>query len=133
MNIQLKKPTLKLLRLCSGMKQSDVAEKLGTTIPTVAIWESGRGFPRVWHIPVLAKLFNTDEGEIIASIQRIPAIKNYTCPTCKNRDHDTAGTLSPLLVNKNPCTHFPLSSLLPLNKYLSFMIFPSFLETPNSS
>lgn len=56
--------TFKSLRISNGYTQSDIAKKLGVTIPTVSSWERGKSSPNPKNVPILAKLFNVSSKEI---------------------------------------------------------------------
>ncbi len=45
-------------RTSKNLTQEELAEMLGVTRSTVAMWESGEAMPRTDKLPTLAKLFN---------------------------------------------------------------------------
>lgn len=62
------------LRKKNGLKQSDLAEKLGVSDKTVSKWESGGAFPEVGLISYMANLF----GVTIDFLVNCNDIDNYT-------------------------------------------------------
>jgi transcriptional regulator with XRE-family HTH domain len=75
---QMNDNRFKALRLALGLKQKEVAEKLGIQRPAVSKWEIGLTLPDQSILPRLAKLYNTTieyllTGEI-AEEQEIPEI-----------------------------------------------------------
>ena len=49
--------TIAAERALKGWKQSDLAEKLGTTQATICLWENGKVVPSSGAIVKMAKLF----------------------------------------------------------------------------
>lgn len=55
------------LRVTNGLKQSDVAKKMGISQGTVSLWERGEANPTLDKIPLLAKLYGVTEQEILTA------------------------------------------------------------------
>ena len=78
------------LRKAKGMTQKQVADKLGIVPKTVSKWETGRGFPDVSTISVLADIFGVSErvllsGSITHNTKEVGNMKRtkfYVCPDC---------------------------------------------------
>ena len=58
------KDVLKNARLASGLKQSEVAEKMGVTPQTYLKWENGRSEPKVTQVGKLSKILKISAEEI---------------------------------------------------------------------
>lgn len=56
---------LKKIRLASGMKQAEVAEKVGVAKNTYCNWESGKREPSILKIKALAKLFGVSVDYLV--------------------------------------------------------------------
>ena len=56
--------TLRAARVNAGLKQTDVAEKLGITPETLSSWERGRTFPNVEQITRIEKLYGVNYSDI---------------------------------------------------------------------
>ena len=56
---------LKELRSSMGFSQQKLADKLGVSRSTVAMWESGKSRPRAELLPKLAKLFGCSIEELL--------------------------------------------------------------------
>lgn len=59
------KMSLKTLRTSKCMTQEEVAEKLGLSRSTVAMWENGESQPRAETLLKLAELFNCTIEELL--------------------------------------------------------------------
>lgn len=74
MNLKSFGQNLAILRKKCGINQSELAELLSVTNKTVSKWETGRGYPEITTIPLLAKvldvsiadLFETEKSGITA-------------------------------------------------------------------
>lgn len=49
---------IKKMRLAAGLTQAELAEGVGVTRSAVALWETGRKYPRGRDIPQIASLLN---------------------------------------------------------------------------
>ena len=49
---------IKKMRLAAGLTQAELAEKIGVTRSAVALWETGRKYPRGKDIPLIANLLH---------------------------------------------------------------------------
>ena len=56
---------LKAIRLSNKMTQDDIAEALGVSRSTVAMWETGKALPRADKLIELAKLFNCTIDDLL--------------------------------------------------------------------
>lgn len=65
MNLKKTGAFLSSLRKEQGLTQSELAEKLGVTDKAVSRWETGRGFPDVAILPVLAKALQVSVAELV--------------------------------------------------------------------
>ena len=68
MNLKKTGAFLSSLRKEQGLTQSELAEKLGVTDKAVSRWETGRGFPDVAILPVLAKALQVSVAELARQI-----------------------------------------------------------------
>ena len=67
---------LAVLRVMNGLTQTDVAKEIGVSQGAISAWEQGRKKPTIDKLPLLAKIYNTSEQEVIcAYMDKIP--KNY--------------------------------------------------------
>lgn len=57
---------LKALRLAAGIKQKELAERLGVTQAALAHWESGDRNPGLEYITKCREIFNCTYDELIA-------------------------------------------------------------------
>ena len=57
--------TLKALRVNSGLKQKEAAERIGVTPETLGSWENAKSFPNVKQINRIEKLYHTCYADII--------------------------------------------------------------------
>lgn len=55
---------IKKMRLAAGMTQAELAEGIGVTRSAVALWETGRKYPRSRDIPQIAHLLNCSIEEL---------------------------------------------------------------------
>ena len=80
------------LRKAKGMTQKQVADKLGLVPKTVSKWETGRGFPDVSTVSLLAEILGVSEktilsGEILQNLKEMGNMKRtkfYVCPHCSS-------------------------------------------------
>lgn len=78
------------LRKAKGMKQKQVADKLGILPKTVSKWETGPGFPDVSTVSALADILGVSEKTILSgdleqnleSTNNMKRTKFYVCPCC---------------------------------------------------
>ncbi len=78
------------LRKAKGMTQKQVADKLGIVPKTVSKWETGRGFPDVSMVSLLAEIFGVSEKAILMGDLKtnseetgnMKRIRFYVCPHC---------------------------------------------------
>lgn len=57
--------TMVLARKRAGLLQRQVAEALGVSMGTVAMWDTGRNKPRADMLPKIAKLYNCTVDELL--------------------------------------------------------------------
>lgn len=57
--------TLAYARRRAGLLQRQVAEALGVSMGTVAMWDTGRNKPRADMLPRIAKLYNCTVDELL--------------------------------------------------------------------
>lgn len=57
--------TMAYARRRAGMLQRQVAEELGVSMGTVAMWDTGRNRPRADMLPRIAKLYNCTVDELL--------------------------------------------------------------------
>lgn len=57
---------IKKMRLAVGMTQAELAKGIGVTRSAVALWETGRKYPRSRDIPQLASLLHCTIDELYA-------------------------------------------------------------------
>ena len=57
--------TMALARKRAGLLQRQVAEALGFSMGTVAMWDTGRNRPRADMLPKIAKLYNCTVDELL--------------------------------------------------------------------
>lgn len=62
----MKKPVLKIqaYREAAGMNKTELAKKMGVSIPTVSRWESGEDYPAGPRLPILAKTLGCTIDEL---------------------------------------------------------------------
>lgn len=58
------KPTLKMLRIGKGLRQTDLAVALGVNRKTIAAWESGTSLPTVDKIDAICEFFAVSYDDI---------------------------------------------------------------------
>lgn len=59
---------LRELRIASGLKQAEVAERIGVNRRTVWVWEQGDSVPSV-HLPALAELYGTTSRFLLYGVE----------------------------------------------------------------
>lgn len=64
---------IKEMRKCKGMKQSELARRMGVRQNTVSQWESGINHPRVDMLPDLADVLGCTLDELLRSKKENPA------------------------------------------------------------
>ncbi len=69
---------LRSLRIKSGLTQAEAGKVLNTSQEVVASWESGRRWPQVPDIPVLAALYRVNVADLLPDIP-----ENVTIPSFK--------------------------------------------------
>ena len=57
---------LKKFREQAGLKQVEVARKLGLSNSTISMWETGDALPRAELLPKIAKLYNCSVDELLS-------------------------------------------------------------------
>lgn len=57
------------LRRKQGLTQQQLANELGVTQSTVAMWETGKAMPRMQLVSILAKKLNVDTNTIVESLR----------------------------------------------------------------
>lgn len=55
---------IKKRRLAAGLTQAELAEQIGVTRSAVALWETGRKYPRGKDIPLIANLLHCSIDEL---------------------------------------------------------------------
>lgn len=58
---------IKKAREKAGLTQQELADQLGIGQSAVAMWETGRAFPRADKLPALAKLFKCSIDTLLKS------------------------------------------------------------------
>lgn len=61
---------IKQHRMRAGLRQEDIAEKLGIDRSAVAKWEAGESLPRADKLPQLARLLNCTVDELLGDGER---------------------------------------------------------------
>lgn len=56
---------LKAVRVKKGLKQREVADRLGVNLATVSAWETGIGDPGIYMLRTLAKLYDVSADAIL--------------------------------------------------------------------
>lgn len=56
---------LSVLRKGKGLKQEDVADKLGVSAKTISSWENNRTYPDIVMLPIIADLFGVTVDELV--------------------------------------------------------------------
>lgn len=64
--------TLAKARRRAGLLQRQVAEQLGVSLGTVAMWDTGRNKPRADMLPKIAKLYGVTVDELLANSNEAP-------------------------------------------------------------
>lgn len=57
-------------RMRAGLRQEDIAEKLGIDRSTVAKWEAGESLPRADKLPQLARLLGCTVDDLLGDGER---------------------------------------------------------------
>ena len=70
------------LRLKNGLKQSELAEKVGIATKHQSCIETGKNYPSAELVENYAKVFNIDVAEVLA-IEHIKTRKELTCEVNK--------------------------------------------------
>lgn len=71
-SVESKRPLAQILRdhrLCCGMTQELVAEKLDVSRQAVSKWENGTSEPSTANLIALAQLYGVDAGELLKDAQ----------------------------------------------------------------
>lgn len=92
---------IRRLREQKGLTQSDLAERIGVTGKAVSKWETGKGFPDISLIELLASALGVSvaellRGETVSNRNRSANMlrtKFYVCPVCGNIIQSTGETL----------------------------------------
>jgi len=79
---------LQLLRTRAGMTQEQLAEKLFVSRVTVSKWESGRGYPNIDSLRLIAKVMSVSVDSLL-SHDELPSLSN-------GETGNVAGTVRPL-------------------------------------
>jgi len=61
------------MRLKAGMTQRELSGKIGVAISTVAMWETGKSFPKTSMLPKLTQVLNCTADELLGIGQSGPA------------------------------------------------------------
>lgn len=56
---------LKTLRVRAGLKQTELAEKLGICQSTISMWETGDANPRLDNLILLSKIFHCSLDDLL--------------------------------------------------------------------
>jgi transcriptional regulator with XRE-family HTH domain len=62
-------------RKAKGMKQDELAEKLGVSAQAVSKWENDLSCPDIMLLPSLAKIFDTTTDELLSGKKEGPIVK----------------------------------------------------------
>lgn len=65
--------TILAWRTCSGLLQTQAAERLGVSQPTLSAWENGRTPPSTLQIARLAELYGIGADEVGAAVKALTA------------------------------------------------------------
>jgi len=101
MNTYVTGTTIKQLRECRHMTQSELAEKIGVSSKTVSKWETARGLPDISLLQPLAQALGISvielmNGEHIINKNvsaNLLRSKFYVCPVCGNVIHALGNAL----------------------------------------
>lgn len=66
---------LKLARLNAGLKQTDVCEEVGVSVPTLIRWESGKVVPNAPQFAKMCELYKVSTDELFSQIKALPMAK----------------------------------------------------------
>lgn len=61
-------PSIADMRRAAGLTQSEAAAALGVAQPSLAVWESGRGWPKIDRLPAMAALYGVEVGALVTAI-----------------------------------------------------------------
>lgn len=75
---------LQQLRINSNLTQEQLAEKLFVSRVTISKWESGRGYPNIESLKLIAKTFNISIDELLSNEQLISIAERQNTSTKKN-------------------------------------------------
>lgn len=75
---------LQQLRINSNLTQEQLAEKLFVSRVTISKWESGRGYPNIESLKLIAKTFNISIDELLSNEQLISIAEHQNNSTKKN-------------------------------------------------
>jgi transcriptional regulator with XRE-family HTH domain len=72
------------LRTISGLTQEQLSEKLYVSRVTVSKWESGRGYPNIESLKLIAMVFSVSIDELLSSDELINIAENQTREASEN-------------------------------------------------
>ncbi len=75
---------LQQLRMSSKLTQEQLAEKLFVSRVTVSKWESGRGYPNIDSLKLIAKVFSVSVDDLLSTDELIIIAENHTRDTSIN-------------------------------------------------
>ncbi|WP_020614741.1 helix-turn-helix domain-containing protein [Sediminispirochaeta bajacaliforniensis] len=75
---------LQQLRTNAGLTQEQLAEKLFVSRVTVSKWESGRGYPNIESLKLIAKVFSVLVDELLSGDELITIAENQTREASRN-------------------------------------------------
>jgi DNA-binding XRE family transcriptional regulator len=65
---------IKELRCAAGLTQMQLAEKLGVSRATIAMWETGQNWPSAQMLPALAEALQCTIGDLYATESESDAV-----------------------------------------------------------
>lgn len=95
MNQYVTGAVIKELRQKSNMTQAQLADRLGVSDKTVSKWETGKGYPDITLLELIAEAFRVSVAELLSGspVQNANVSANmlrsqfYVCPICGNVIH----------------------------------------------
>lgn len=101
MNHYVTGAAIKALREKKRLTQQQLAEKLSVSDKAVSKWETGKGFPDISLLELLASVLQVSLPELLSGEQIINANRSanllksnlYVCPVCGNIFHSTGSAM----------------------------------------
>lgn len=95
------------LRKKQGMTQQELADKLGVTSKAISRWETGRGYPDVEILPVLAETFSVSVDELLSGEwQKTEPESTYVPSYAKEGWRVNSGEKHDTVAGENPMEDF---------------------------